>query len=84
MLFKSKLLHLFESRITDRRDLPAGSLPEWQQWLTLGQAEARSWELYPGLPYWWQGPKTTGSFSVAFPETSAGSWGARKVPGTQI
>lgn len=40
----------------------------------LGQAEARSVELYLGLLCGWQGPKHLGSFFVALPNALAGSW----------
>lgn len=42
--------------LTERGLLSAGSLPKGPQRLELGQAEARSLELNPGLLRGWQGP----------------------------
>lgn len=46
---------------TDKDHLiPTVSLPKWSQQLGLGQIEAKSEELRPGLPPRWQGPKPLG------------------------
>lgn len=49
----------------------------------LGQAEAKSMELHPGLPCV-AGAQAIGPSSVAFPGVLAGSWTGCRVAGTQI
>ncbi|XP_062040243.1 THO complex subunit 2 isoform X4 [Lepus europaeus] len=75
-----KEIYLFErqsyrerGRDRERSSIRWGSLPRWPQWLGLGQAEARSLELHPGLPRGWQGPEYLGHHSLPSQFQSDGS-----------
>lgn len=50
---------------------------------TLGQSEARSLELHPGLLCKWQGPEHVGHPPMTFPSTIAGIWVRRGAAVTQ-